>query len=71
MATTGSGLSMWIMFLLTIGIIVLFVRAIKNSKNQPTMVGVIVSLFFGLLPLYLILCILGVMGEERKPFDRL
>lgn len=71
MESTGTGLSMWIMLLLIIGVIALIVSAIKGSRNQPTMKGVIISFIFGLLPLYLILCLLGVMGEERNRYDRL
>lgn len=70
-ATVGSGLSMWIMLFLIVGFIALIVSAIKGSRNQPTMKGVIISLIIGMLPLYLILCFFGVMGEERNRFDRL
>lgn len=68
--TTGSNLSFLIIMLLIFGVIALIVSAIKYSKNQPTMKGVIISLIFGLLPLYLILCICGKMGEERNKFNR-
>lgn len=58
--------------LLIIGIIVLMVWVIaKGSKNNPTWKGVIISLILGLLPLYLILCFFGIMGEERNRHDRL
>lgn len=69
MEPARSGFAFLIMLLMIIGVIALIVSAIKNSKNQPTMKGVIISLIFGLLPLYLILCILGIMGEERNKFD--
>ncbi len=68
--TAGSNLSFLIMMLLIFGVIALIVSAIKHSRNQPTMKGVIISFIFGLLPLYLILCILGIMGEERNKFNR-
>lgn len=60
---------MLIMMLLMIGVIALIAAAFKGSKNQPTMKGVIISLLIGMLPLYLILCCFGVMGEERNRFD--
>ncbi|MBQ5784663.1 MAG: hypothetical protein IIW11_06765 [Bacteroidales bacterium] len=69
MEPARSGFAFLIMLLMIIGVIALIVSAIKNSKNQPTMKGVIISLIFGLLPLYLILCVLGIMGEERNKFD--
>lgn len=69
MEPARSGFAFLIMLLMVIGVIALIVSAIKNSKNQPTMKGVIISLIFGLLPLYLILCVLGIMGEERNKFD--
>ena len=62
---------MWIMVFLIIGVIALIASAIKGSSNQPTMKGVIISLIIGMLPLYLILCFFGVMGEERNRYDRL
>lgn len=70
MEPARSGFASLIMLLMVIGVIALIVSAIKNSKNQPTMKGVIISLIFGLLPLYLILCICGIMGEERNKFNR-
>lgn len=69
MEPARSGFAFLIMLLMVIGVIALIVSAIKNSKNQPTMKGVIISLIFGLLPLYLILCVVGIMGEERNKFD--
>lgn len=58
--------------LLIIGVIVLLAQAIvKGAKNNPTWKGVIISLILGLLPLYLILCFFGIMGEERNRHDRL
>jgi quinol-cytochrome oxidoreductase complex cytochrome b subunit len=57
--------------LLIIGIIVLMVWAIaKGAKNSPTWKGIIISLILGLLPLYLILCFFGIMGEESPGYDR-
>lgn len=36
------------------------------AQNAPTWKGVIISAILGLLPLYLILCFFGVMGEEKQ-----
>ena len=55
-----------------IAFIVLVIKAIINgAKNNPTWKGVIISAILGMLPLYLILCFFGVMGEERNRYDRL
>ena len=35
------------------------------SRRNPTVTGVIISLLFGVLPLYLILCFFGLMGDEK------
>ena len=52
--------------LVLIGMFVLLYLAIKyGGTNNPTWKGIIISAIFGLLPLYLILCFFGVMGEER------
>jgi len=36
-----------------------------NRKNNPTWKGIIISALLGCLPFYLILCFIGIMGEER------
>lgn len=49
------------------GVIYLIGKAISNGPvNNPTWEGIIISALIGLLPLYLILCFLGYMGEERN-----
>ena len=35
------------------------------SRSNPTLLGIVVSLLIGMLPLYLILCFFGLMGERR------
>lgn len=48
------------------GLIYLIGKAISNGPvNNPTWEGIIISALIGMLPLYLILCFLGYMGEER------
>ena len=65
----GSGASVWIMFILLILIIVGIIKAVsKGVANNPTGKGIIISAIFGLLPLYLICCFLGWMGEERNRY---
>ena len=60
-----------VLSILCLVLTVAFVSAcIKHTKNQPTMEGVIISLIIGMLPLYLILCFFGIMGEERSDLDR-
>jgi len=42
-------------------------KLIKNCRpNSPTWKGIIISALLGMLPFYLVLCFLGLMGEERK-----
>lgn len=36
------------------------------SRCNPTLLGVVVSLFLGVLPIYLILCFFGLMGDEKR-----
>jgi len=61
-------ISMIIMVLLLVGLLMLI---IKGPANNPTWKGIIISALVGLLPLYLIFCFLGWMGEERRPNDTL
>lgn len=35
------------------------------ATNSPTWEGIILSAIMGMLPLYLVLCFFGVMGEPR------
>ena len=39
---------------------------IKNAAHVPTWGGIIISAILGMLPLYLILCFFGIMGEPRN-----
>lgn len=39
---------------------------IKNATHVPTWGGIIISAILGMLPLYLILCFFGIMGESRN-----
>lgn len=60
-----------ILFVLYIlGLLYLFVWFIKaiirSATNLPTWSGIIISAFLGILPLYLILCYFGIMGEKRN-----
>ena len=38
---------------------------IRSATHVPTWSGIIISALLGMLPLYLILCFFGIMGEER------
>lgn len=54
------------MLLLVVGFCYLVYWAIKKGgKNLPSWKGIIISAILGMLPLYLILCFFGVMGDER------
>jgi hypothetical protein len=56
----------WIMVILAIVIIVGIIKAIfRGPVNNPTWKGIIISALLGLLPMYLICCFLGWLGEER------
>lgn len=41
---------------------------INGPTNNPTWRGIIISAVLGLLPLYLFLCWMGWMGEEKSHF---
>lgn len=59
---------MWVTILLAYGILfalVLIVMAVSD-RNRPTWKGAIISFVIGLLPFYLSLCLLGVMGEKKQ-----
>lgn len=56
----------WVILLFFISFCVAVFFAIKQGgTNNPTWRGIIISALLGMLPLYLILCFFGVMGEER------
>ena len=62
---------MWIIIasilvaLVIIGLMV--VKATGRSiMNKPTWKGGIISFCIGMLPIYLLLCLFGVMGVERE-----
>ena len=56
--------------LFAFGILYLIVWAInaiiRSASHIPTWSGIIISAIFGMLPLYLILCFFGIMGEKRN-----
>ena len=56
-----------VMLLLIVGVCVfLYYLTRDNGRNTPAWRGIIISAIVGMLPLYLILCFFGVMGEERE-----
>ena len=59
---------MEILLLIALAIVVIYIplKIIGWSRSNPTLKGVIISLILGLLPLYLILCFFGIMGEPRQ-----
>ena len=59
---------MWETILLAYGLLfalVLIVTAVSD-RNRPTWKGAIISFVIGLLPFYLLLCLLGVMGKKKQ-----
>ena len=57
---------MWeslVVVLLVVGIGALVILAIKYTRNSPTLEGIAISALLGMLPLYLVLCFFGIMGE--------
>lgn len=40
---------------------------IKGAINKPTWKGIIISAILGVLPIYLVLCWFGYMGDDREP----
>lgn len=40
--------------------------AINHWQNKPTPKGIIISAFFGMLPLYLFCCWIGWFGEKEN-----
>ena len=59
-------LALLIIITLIITPIYLLLALIGLSRSNPTLTGVVVSLVIGMLPLYLILCFFGIMGEPRN-----
>jgi hypothetical protein len=58
--------------LLVVGIGALVILAIKYTRNSPTLEGIAISALLGMLPLYLVLCFFGIMGEgdeEDEEFE--
>ena len=53
--------------IMIIALLGLIVKAIiSGASNNPTWQGIIISAILGMLPLYLILCWLGFMGERKR-----
>ena len=44
----------------------LLLTILGSARCNPTFSGVVISLMLGMLPLYLILCFFGLMGDERE-----
>ena len=59
-----------LVILFGLGIVIFVIWAIMaiigSSNSNPTLLGVVVCLMLGVLPLYLILCFFGIMGEPRE-----
>lgn len=57
-----------ISLLVLFAVCALVVSLLRNSKNRntPTWNGIIISALLGCLPLYLVLCFFGVMGERKN-----
>ena len=67
----GSSSIFLICLVVLAGMIYLIVKIIKAGiPNTPTWKGIIISALLGMLPLYLVLCFFGVMGEDRTTSDR-
>ena len=65
-------MSFIIMMVLIIIIITCGVKILlKHTANIPTWKGIIISSIIGLLPLYLVLCFFGKMGEKENRFKKL
>lgn len=59
---------LWLFLILLGGVffvIWLILALLGLSRRNPTVTGVIISLLFGVLPLYLVLCFFGLMGDEK------
>ena len=63
----GSNSLFLILFIVIVGSIYLIVKIIMAGiPNAPTWKGIISSALIGKLPLYLVLCFFGVMGEDKS-----
>lgn len=51
-----------LVILIIVLLVVLFVKLCR--WNYPTWKGIIISAILGMLPLYLFLCAIGLMGED-------
>ncbi len=64
--TTGNTWSLIIFILLLIGVFIIVIKMLRNAKmNRPTWMGIIISALLGILPFYLVMCFLGIWGEEE------
>ena len=62
---------MWIIIAsILVAMVIIAIMVIKATRrpimNKPTWKGGIISFLVGLLPIYLLLCLFGVMGVERE-----
>ena len=64
----GLGLGEIVLILVVIGFCALFISVLNNAENRntPTWKGIIISALLGCLPLYLVLCFFGLMGERKN-----
>ena len=64
--TTGNTWSLIIFILLLMGVFIIVIKMLRNAKmNRPTWKGIIISALLGILPFYLVMCFLGIWGEEE------
>lgn len=59
------GLLFFLVFGAALFVVWLVLAILGCSRCNPTLLGVVVSLFLGVLPIYLILCFFGLMGDEK------
>ena len=62
---------MWIILAsVLVALVIIAIMVLKATgrpiMNKPTWKGGIISFFIGLLPIYLLLCLFGVMGTVRE-----
>ena len=62
---------MWILIAsILVALVIIGLMVVKATgrpiMNKPTWKGGIISFCIGMLPLYLLLCLFGVMGVERE-----
>ena len=62
---------MWIILAsVLVALVIIAIMVVKATgrpiMNKPTWKGSIISFFIGLLPIYLLLCLFGVMGTVRE-----